>query len=173
MSLDSFFVGLSLGLQKEVKFVHILAMNALLSTLCFVGFFLAESITLPPFVRPDFIVGGAFISFGLWGIIQTFRNSKKAKANTKSEAPPSPKTLIPVGIVMSVEAMLITMGITLIFADNASIAIPITVAAAHLVYAIVAFHLARIKTVSKIPRLYSSLASGLALVVYGVLAIVG
>jgi len=181
VSLDAFFIGLSLGLQGRVKYVHIIAINVLLSTLCFVGYILAVYLgEFLPF-EPDLLVGGAFISLGTWSILGALRAklTKPSKGECGEQGAGSCKTLIPVGVVMSVEAMLITIGITLIFADrealglslNLPLLIPATVAAAHFVYATGAFYLAQLRFVKKLPLLWSGVISGAALIVYGVLAI--
>jgi len=72
---------------------------------------------------------------------------------------------------MSGEAMLITMGITFIFLPNSTILIPITVALAHFVYSALSFYLARTKQVKRIPVAVSHVISGVALIIYGLLAL--
>ena len=73
---------------------------------------------------------------------------------------------------MSLEAMLITMGITLIFMPDSTLLIPLTVAAAHFAYSALSFLLARTKYVQRISPLLSHIISGLALIAYGVMALV-
>ncbi|MCL2386035.1 MAG: manganese efflux pump [Defluviitaleaceae bacterium] len=172
VSVDAFFIGLSLGLQKKCKYLYLVAINVFLLALCFVGFFVAGQIyEVIPF-DPDLIVGFAFIALGLWTIMQffLFEHLKRRKGTTE-EISISYKTLALVGIVMSGEAMLITMGITFIFLPDSTLIIPITVALAHFVYSTISFYLARTKHLKRIPLALSHTISGLALITYGLLAL--
>lgn len=160
VSMDAFFIGLSLGLQKKCKFLYLAMINALLFALCILGFFIAGQVyELIPF-DPDLIVGFAFIALGLWSILHYFIVENV-----------SLKSIVLVGLVMSGEAMLITMGITFIFLPNSTILIPITVAFAHFAYSVLSFYLARAKQVKRIPVAVSHVISGAALIIYGLLAL--
>jgi len=160
VSMDAFFIGLSLGLQKKCKFIYLAMINAFLFVLCILGFFIAGQVyELIPF-DPDLIVGFAFIALGLWCILHYFIVENV-----------SHKSIVLVGLVMSGEAMLITMGITFIFLPNSTILIPITVALAHFVYSALSFYLARTKQVKRIPVAVSHVISGFALIIYGLLAL--
>jgi len=159
VSVDAFFVGLSLGVQKNCRFLYLAIINVFLLGLCVVGFFIAGQIyELIPF-DPDLIVGFAFITLGLWIILHYFV-SKKVRL----------KTIVIIGLVMSIEAMIITMGLTFIFLPYSTIAIPITVGLAHFGYSTVSFYLARTRQVRKIPAKLSYVISGCALIAYGMLA---
>ena len=170
VSVDAFFIGLSLGLQKKCKFLYLLIINAFLLALCLLGFLLAGQIYERIPIDPDYIVGFAFIALGLWTIFHYFLVEGKKKGLAVKENS-SRKTIILVGLVMSVEAMLITMGITFIFAPNANLFIPLTVAFAHFAYSALSFHLARSKHVKKIPAYWAHIISGTALIVYGLMAL--
>jgi putative Mn2+ efflux pump MntP len=154
VSVDAFFIGLSLGLQEKCKFVYLALINAFLFFLCVLGFFIAKQIEIP--IESDLIVGFAFIGMGLWTIFQTQKSGG---------------TLFLVGLVMSGEAMVITMGLTIIFAPHSTIAIPLTVALAHFGYSSLSFFLARTKYMKRIPLAISHIISGLALIVYGLFAL--
>jgi len=167
VSIDAFFIGLSLGFNKRCRFLHLAIINAFLLALCIIGFFAAGHIyELIPF-EPDYIVGVAFISLGLWTILQYFA-IRRIKS---TEKPQSFKTIVLVGFVMSLEAMLITMGLTFIFRPYSFFIIPITVAAAHFGYSASSFYLARSKHASRISISLSHIISGLALIVYGLMAL--
>ncbi|MCL2837675.1 MAG: manganese efflux pump [Oscillospiraceae bacterium] len=173
VSVDAFFIGLSLGLQKRCKFLYLCLINVFLAGLCVLGFMIAERVyEIIPF-DPDLIVGFAFIGLGLWYILHYFISKyiKRRKGITGEEEITSLKTLIPIGLVMSGEAMLITMGITFIFGAEATFAIPITVALAHFGYSALSFFLARTKYVKRIPAVISHVISGLALITYGLMAL--
>jgi len=173
VSVDAFFIGLSLGLQKRCKFLYLAMINAFLFGLCIIGFFIAGRIyELIPF-EPDYVVGFAFIALGLWTILHYFISAhiKCRKSNTEETAT-SLKAIVIVGIVMSVEAMLITMGITFIFQPDSTLLIPFTVALAHFGYSALSFYLARTKHVKRIPVAISHVISGLALIVYGLMALI-
>jgi len=73
---------------------------------------------------------------------------------------------------MSVEAMMITTGITLIFLPVSNFIIPITVALAHFGYSALSFYLARSRHVRRIPAALSHIISGSALITYGMLALI-
>ena len=172
VSVDAFFIGLSLGLQKRCKFLYFAFINTFLFGLCILGFLIAGRIyELIPF-DPDLIVGFAFIALGLWTILHFFMSEhiKRCKGSAE-EVNVSLKTIGLVGLVMSVEAMLITMGITFIFLPYSTFLIPITVALAHLGYSALAFHLARTRHVKRIPVVLSHVISGIALITYGMMAL--
>jgi len=172
VSVDAFFIGLSLGLQKRCKFLYLAIINAFLFGLCILGFFIAGHIyELIPF-EPDYVVGFAFISLGLWTILHFFISEHiKTRKRTSEEVNVSLKTIVLVGLVMSVEAMLITMGITFIFLPYSTLLIPIAVALAHFGYSALSFYLARTKHVKRVPAVVSHVISGLALITYGMMAL--
>ena len=172
VSVDAFFIGLSLGMQKQCRFLYLAVINVFLFVLCILGFMLAGRVyELIPF-DPDIIVGFAFISLGLWTIAQFFILEQiKRRRGTAEEIHASLKTFVLAGFVMSAEAMLITMGITIIFLPESSIAIPVTVALAHFGYSALSFHLARAKQIKRLPTALSNVISGLALVAYGMMAL--
>jgi len=102
VSVDAFFIGISLGLQKKCKFMYLVIINAFLLGLCFIGFVIAGRIYELIEFDVDFIVGFAFIGLGLWCILQYFI-SKRITPRKGST------TIILVGLVMSLEAMMIVM----------------------------------------------------------------
>ena len=172
VSVDAFFIGLSLGLQKRCKFLYLAVINAVLLGLCVLGFLIAGRIyEIIPF-DPDYIVGFAFIALGLWTILHFFVSKHmKRRRGIAGEADISRKTFVLVGLVMSGEAMLITMGITFIFLPDSTFVIPVTVALAHFGYSALSFQLARTKHVKRIPAVLSHVISGLALITYGLMAL--
>ena len=172
VSVDAFFIGLSLGLQKRCKFLYLAVINAFLLGLCVLGFLMAGWFyELIPF-DPDLVVGLSFITLGLWCIlhyfISAFIKRRKGDAEEKSV---SFKTFFVTGFVMSGEAMMITMGITFIFLPYSNFFIPITVALAHFGYSALSFYLARIKQIKRIPIALSHIISGFALIIYGLMAL--
>ncbi|MCL2397234.1 MAG: hypothetical protein FWC93_04130 [Defluviitaleaceae bacterium] len=172
VSVDAFFIGLSLGLQKRCRFSYLVIINTFLFGLCILGFLLAGQIyELIPF-EPDYIVGFSFIALGLWTILQylIYEHIKRRKGSTGNEGN-FLKTIILIGLVMSIEAMLITMGITFIFLPDSTFIIPVTVALAHFGYSALSFFLARTKYVKRIPAILSYAISGLALAIYGLMAL--
>ena len=172
VSVDAFFIGLSLGLQKSCRFLHLVIINIFLTALCFLGFVLAEHIYEHIPFEPDYIVGFAFIGLGLWTILHYFVSEHiKRRKGSLSEDTPALKAIVLVGLVMSVEAMLITMGITFIFLPNSTFIIPLTVAFAHFGYSALSFFLARTKHARRIPITLSHIISGFALIIYGLMAI--
>jgi len=172
VSVDAFFIGLSLGLQKRCKFIYLVIINAILLGLCLTGFLIAGHIYESIPFDPDYIVGFAFITLGVWTIFQYFicEHVKKRQSNIKKENT-SIKAIALVGLVMSIEAMLITMGITFIFLPRSTFIIPITVALAHFGYSALSFFLARTEHVKRIPVVLSHVISGAALIIYGVMAL--
>jgi len=172
VSVDAFFIGLSLGLQKRCKFLYLAIINIVLLGLCILGFLIAEQIYEHIPFDPDYIVGFAFISLGLWTILHFFISEQiKRRRKTAAEANISLRTFALVGLVMSGEAMLITIGITFIFLPYSNFVIPITVALAHFGYSALSFYLARTKHVKRIPAILSHMISGLALIIYGLMAL--
>ncbi|MCL2400157.1 MAG: hypothetical protein FWC91_10525 [Defluviitaleaceae bacterium] len=172
VSVDAFFIGLSLGLQKRCKFLYLAIINGFLLGLCIIGYLIAGRIYELIEFDTDLFVGFAFITLGLWCILQYFiyEYIKRRKGITE-EVETSLKTIVLVGFVMSVEAMLITMGITFIFLPNSTFLIPLTVAFAHFGYSALSFYLARTNYVKRIPIVLSHVISGVALIIYGLMAI--
>ena len=74
-------------------------------------------------------------------------------------------------MLIMIVIMMITMGITFIFLPGSTLTIPVTVALAHFGYSAFSFLLARTKYVERIPIVISHIISGLALIIYGLLAI--
>ena len=172
VSVDAFFIGLSLGLQKKCRFLYLVIINVFLLGLCVLGFLAAG--WLYEFIEfdVDLLVGFSFIALGLWCILHYFicERVKLRKKNAR-EKTASRKTITLVGLVMSFEAMLITMGITFIFPHNSTFLIPIAVALAHFGYSALSFHLARTRHMKRIPVIISHIISGAALIIYGLMAI--
>ena len=172
VSVDAFFIGLSLGLQERCKFSYLVIINVFLFGLCILGFFIAEQIYELIPIDPDYIVGFAFIALGLWYILHYFVSKRnKSRKDNGEEEKISLKTISIVGLVMSVEAMLITMGITFVFLPNSTFLIPLTVALAHFGYSALSFYLARTKHVKQMPVALSHVLSGLGLIIYGLMAL--
>ena len=163
VSVDAFFIGVSLGLQKQCKFLHLAMINAFLFGLCMLGFFVAGHVYEHIPFDPDYIVGFAFIALGLWCAFHCFLPKREKAASLKSIAL--------VGLVMSSEAMLITMGIAFIFQPQATLLIPVTVALAHFAYSALSFYLARTRHVRRMPVAVSHTVSGAALIIYGLMAL--
>lgn len=177
VSLDALFIGISFGTQKRCKFWHILIINAVLIGLCFLGYLIgsvlgdafddAEDII-------DLVVGISFITLGLWFILFyfLFEHKKYMLAERTGETPEQGlKTIIMTGILMSLEAMLITIGLTLtVDITSGTIWIPITVGIAHLVYCSATFFLA--KYLRRLPHWIGHVVAGIALIIYGTLALV-
>jgi len=171
VSVDAFFIGLSLGLQEKCKFLHLAIINLFLFGLCIIGFLLAGRIyEYIPF-DPDLVVGFAFISLGLWTIFHYFvcEHLKCRRGSTEENV--SLKTIVLVGLVMSIEAMVITMGITFIFLPYSTFIAPIIVAFAHFGYSALSFFLARTNFVKRMPIMLSHVVSGTALIIYGLMAL--
>ena len=168
VSADAFFIGASLGLQRKCKFSYLVLINVFLFGLCLLGYMVAGQIYEWIPVDPDYIVGFAFIGLGLFYIVNYFTNIRGEKESDKKEGK---GTFAMIGLVMSLEAMIITMGITFVFMSEATLLIPITVALAHFAYSAATFFLARTKQVKRIPVALSHVLSGLGLIVYGLLAL--
>jgi len=136
------------------------------------GFLIAGRIYEMIAFDTDLVVGFAFIGLGLWTMLQYFVSVwLRRRRRCTEDGEPSLRTIVLVGLVMSVEAMLITMGITFIFLPGSTVLIPLTVALAHFGYSALSFRLARTKHVRRIPLVVSHAVSGLALVTYGLMAL--
>jgi len=174
VSVDAFFIGISLGLQKQCRYRYLLIINAVLLVLCLAGYLVAERIYYRIPFEPDWIVGVSFLALGTGNIVQCLRKRKRRKecaALLSDAAPASKKTIVLSGVVMSVEAMLITMGITFLFLPRATLWIPLTVAFAHLGYSTLSFWGVRGRHAQKIPATISQILSGCALLAYGAMAL--
>jgi len=93
----------------------------------------------------------------------------KTDTNNNSKKEGSTKNIWLTGLFMSVEAMFITIGLTLTL-DVTTILIPLTVAIAHFAYCTATFFLS--KYLRKFPAMVGHIIAGSALIVYGIMAIV-
>ena len=171
VSVDAFFIGLSLGLQKRCKFLYLAIINAFLIGLCIMGFLIAGRLYELITFDTDLLVGLSFITLGLWCILHYFISEYVKRRRGKKAENTSCRTIVLVGLIMSVEAMLITTGITLFFLPNSTFLIPLTVALAHFGYSALSFFLARTKYIKQLPVVISHVISGSALIIYGLMAI--
>lgn len=173
VSVDAFFIGISLGLKKSCKFLYVVAISFILLALCVAGYFIAGQVYEAIPIDPDYIVGISFISLGTFGIVYYFATAHGSKGHAKRENnKPAHKTIAAIGAIMSLEAMVITMGLSLIFMPQSTIVIPLAVALAHFCYAAISFRLVRIKRVQRLPVMWAHILSGAGLIVYGVMALV-
>jgi len=175
VSVDAFFIGISLGMQKRCRFLHLMFINIVLAVMCLVGFLVAGEIHELIDFEPDLIVGITFIAIGLWTIgnyFISFYFNKRQEAESDERADEGTgKIVVLVGSIMSFEAMVITIGLTFIFQPYATLVIPITVALAHFAYSAATFFLARTKHVQRFPVTLCHVISGLALIAYGLMAL--
>ena len=165
VSVDAFFIGLSLGLQKQCRFAYLAVINCFLLALCFLGYVIGGYVYELIWFDAGLIVGLSFIALGSWYVLQCFICSNTNVRNGNFKA------IIIIGLIMSIEAMLITMGITLIHYPHSTILIPITIAGAHFGYSAFSFYLARTKYIQGFPACAGHIISGLALVIYGMMAV--
>jgi len=102
VSVDAFFIGLSLGLQKRCRFLYLLIINTVLLGLCILGFLIAGRIYERIAFDTDVIVGFSFIALGLWTILHYFLSEqiKRRRENT-DKVGTSLKTIVLIGLVMS------------------------------------------------------------------------
>jgi putative Mn2+ efflux pump MntP len=166
VSVDAFFIGVSLGLQERCRFLYLAIINAFLFVLCVFGFFVAAWLYEKITFDTDAVVGFSFIAIGLGYILNYFVAKYRGK-----RAENSCKTIVVAGLVMSIEAMIITMGITFVFTPYATIIIPVTVSLAHFGYSAFTFFLVRTRYVRRIPDALSHIISGAALIAYGLVAL--
>jgi len=201
VSIDALFIGVSFGTQKTCRFIHIFLINIYLFALCLWGFAIGILVRDNINFDFDLIIGIIFITFGIWTILFYFLfikqaknihsstknigfddkqsknlnlyaefhtiQNKKGKKQVKTDTKLS-KNVILTGIFMSIEAMIITIGLTLML-DTRTIFIPITIAIAHFIYCTTTFFFS--KYLRKLPHSVGHTLSGLALVIYGIMAL--
>ena len=166
VSIDALFIGISFGTNKRCRFWHVVVINMFLLALCFVGYIIGVFVLSNLEFDFDIIIGTLFILLGLWVIASCFIFEKrKEKKGSKSNS----SSLVITGLLMSVEAMLITLGLTLTL-DYTTVLIPITVGLAHFIYCTVTFFLA--KYFRRLSPIVGHVISGVALIIYGVMALV-
>ncbi|MCL2556643.1 MAG: hypothetical protein FWE03_06505 [Firmicutes bacterium] len=189
VSIDALFIGISFGSQKKCKFWHLLIINTVLIGLCFLGYGLGIWIGDRIDIELDVVIGILFILLGSATIVYYLaferRHAKKIVENesvynntvfdskysssvissVKKTLPT--KSIIITGILMSVEAMFITVGLTLVL-NTTTILIPLTVGFAHLIYCSVTFFFA--KYLRRLPPVIGPVIAGTALIIYGIMA---
>lgn len=186
VSIDALFIGVSFGSQKRCRYWHLLVINAVLIGLCFLGYGLGIWIGDRVDIELDIVIGILFILLGSWTIIYYFAFERRRAKKTEKQADdeiindvvfefqkkpcnkniPSKNTII-TGVLMSVEAMFITIGLTLIL-DTTTFLIPLTVGLAHFVYCTATFFLA--KYLRRLPPMVGPIVAGASLIVYGIMA---
>jgi len=183
VSIDALFIGVSFGSQKRCKFWHLLIINAVLIGLCFLGYGLGIWIGDRVDIELDIVIGILFILLGAWTISSYFiferRKARKLKEaeNSELEGESEPKkerkgiskNIVLAGLFMSIEAMFITIALTLTL-DVTTIFIPLTVGLAHFIYSAVTFFFA--KYLRRLPPIVGHIVAGSTLIIYGILALV-
>jgi len=170
VSIDALFIGVSFGANKKCRFIHIILINTFLFFLCIGGYFLALLLGELIDFEINFIIGTLFILLGLWIIISQFIQNKKTKPkdNNPKETNQSSSNIWITGFFMSVEALFITIGLTLTL-NIYSIVIPLTIALAHFTYSLFTFILS--KHLRNINPIIAHIISGSALVIYGIMSL--
>ena len=158
VSVDALFIGVSFGTQKNCKLWHILLINILLTFLCFIGHIIGLTIASNIDFDFDTIVAVSFITLGLLVIVSYFQPRQNSNQN-----------IVITGTFMSIEAMVITIGLTLML-DTTTVLIPISVAFFHFFYCVLTFFLS--KYLRKLPQIVGHMISGIALLIYGTMALV-
>jgi len=179
VSVDALFIGVSLGTQKKCRLWHLVVINILLTALCFAGYGLGILIGNYLDIELDAVIGTLFILLGLWLMLYYFVIERKKAAalppptttdTTPSKQPTTPpRNVIITGVLMGIEAMLITIGLTLVLPHRTAL-IPVTVAVAHLVYSIVTYSLSR--HLRRLPPALGHIISAVALIAYGIMALI-
>jgi len=180
VSIDALFIGVSFGSQKKCKFWHLLIINVALIGLCFLGYGLGIWIGDRVDIELDIIIGILFILLGAWTITSYFiferkkaRKLKEAENSEHHENEPDKKrkeiskNIVLAGLFMSIEAMFITIALTLTL-DVKTIFIPLTVGLAHFAYSTATFFFA--KYLRRLPPIVGYIVAGCALIIYGILA---
>ena len=168
VSLDALFIGVSFGSQKKVKFWQVVLINLFLFLCCVVGFFIARAFFDLIDFEIDIVIGVLFILLGLWTIVYHYISMRKQKdkEDTKSG---SIKNIIMTGLFMSIEAMFITIGVILVL-GVVSFWIAVFVGLMHFIYSSATFFFS--KYLRKLPPSAGAIVSGIALIVYGIMALV-
>jgi len=167
VSLDALFIGVSFGTERRVRLWHLVLINAALFLLCLGGFFVARLVYDLVDFEFGILIGAIFIAMGLWAIVSYAVRARK-KAAAIEDGKGSKKGIVVTAVLMCVEAMFISIGLVFIL-ENVTIFIPIFVAIMHLVYSSITFLLA--KYLRRLPPIVGALVSGLALIGYGLMAI--
>jgi len=181
VSIDALFIGVSFGSQKKVRFWQVVLINVFLFLCCAAGYFIARAFFDLIDFEIDIIIGILFILLGAWVITSYYisrhrQKIKKAKTLTdeagsleEKEEGGSIKNIIMTGLFMSVEAMFITIGVILVL-GIVSFWVAVFVGLMHFVYSSVTFFLS--KYLRKLPPSAGAIISGVALIVYGIMALV-
>ena len=181
VSIDALFIGVSFGSQKKCKLWHLLIINTVLIGLCFLGYGLGLWIGDRIDVELDIVIGILFILLGAWTITSYYIFEKKKKhqledpkndelkSNSDKKEKGISKNIVLAGLFMSIEAMFITIALTLTL-DVSTIFIPLTVGFAHLFYSAFTFFFA--KYFRRLPPVVGHIVAGSALIIYGVLALI-
>ena len=154
ISLDATFVGMSLGAQKGYKnrYPFIIASIILLCSL--VSFFVALAVKQTLHFNSSVIIGIAFVILGLKNLFA--RDEEKGTISTAS--------IIFLGFVMSIDAVVATFFLTI--GQMHSILIPISAAAGHLLLLLLGSFLTKY---IKMPHIYHNIVSASCLFIVAIL----
>jgi len=158
IAVDAFFIGMSLGLQQGFRRTHLFIINIIIFTACIAVFFLAACLKDYISFDPGIIIGSIFILMGLASMIPK-RSGKKDSLSVKS--------LILLGLIMSIDATIGTVALTI--NQKQTFLIPVLIGTTHLIYTFAGSSLAKR---IKIPQKISHILPGTCLVFVGILNII-
>jgi len=145
VSIDAFFVGMALKLQNNFKPRVVLLISSVIATICFSAYFVAGKLAEYINFNTSWIVGVAFLLLG----IRHLFSKEKEKGNI------SLRTIIALGVLMSVDAVVATTVLTL--EHGPSILTPVLASLGHLMFLLIGGSIARfIKTRKKAHKVFSA-----------------
>jgi len=145
VSIDAFFVGMALKLQNNFKPRVVFLISLVIATICFSAYLVAGLLTEYINFQTSWIVGFAFL---LLGIRHLFSKGKEKETI-------SLRTIVALGVLMSVDAVVATVVLTL--EHGQSILTPTLASMGHLMFLLVGGFIARlIKTSKKTHKIFSA-----------------
>jgi|GEM_PF-3838875 len=167
VSVEALFTGSALGAQKRSKLFYLILVNALMIPFAFAGYFaglwIGEVLDVD---WMDYLIAGVFFSFGAWIIFYYYifehKKHKEAK-RTGVEIQHSKKNLYVILGLIWIEIFLETVALTLTL--GAIIWIPISIIAAHIIYASTMYFAGQ--KMQKLAGWVSPVVSGSSLIIYG------
>ncbi|MCL2797611.1 MAG: manganese efflux pump [Firmicutes bacterium] len=169
VSVDAFFVGISLGAQKRPKLRHLLSIVAIVFAACSVAFWITSA--LRSFISFDIsrVAGFIFLLLGLRALTAKNPASEErggrllTAKNDAAQSGTAWRGIIGFGLLVSIDGVVATAALTVGQADAAIV--PFIIAATHLLFITAGSSLAqRVRLAGKMQNLIS--ASSLFLIAF-------
>ena len=145
VSLDAFFVGMSLRLKKDFNWLHLFVISSIILAMSVISYFAAGALIRHIDFETSWIIGGVF---ALLGFRDLFAKDEETMALAIG-------TIIVFGFIMSIDSMVGTIAVTV--AHGKTLLSPVLMAGGHFLFLLIGSIAANfIKTSHKVHNILSA-----------------